>query len=126
MVIKLRLDGSGRALKGGGGMSFKLGAPPRISRAGCFLDLEMRPRRGNRFGFSALPRGYRHVGDAPTLPTHLAFGIGIAKLPGTQVVEGKVDDLRHSRRAGEHHQVCLLYTSPSPRDRQKSRMPSSA
>ena len=25
-----------------------------------------------------------------------------------------------------HRQVCLLYTSPSPRDRQKSRMPSSA
>ena len=25
-----------------------------------------------------------------------------------------------------HDQVCLLYTSPSPRDRQKSRMPSSA
>ena len=26
----------------------------------------------------------------------------------------------------EGDQVCLLYTSPSPRDRQKSRMPSSA
>ena len=26
----------------------------------------------------------------------------------------------------EHSQGCLLYTSPSPRDRQKSRMPSSA
>ena len=25
-----------------------------------------------------------------------------------------------------HYEVCLLYTSPSPRDRQKSRMPSSA
>ena len=25
-----------------------------------------------------------------------------------------------------HHCTCLLYTSPSPRDRQKSRMPSSA
>ena len=25
-----------------------------------------------------------------------------------------------------HYQYCLLYTSPSPRDRQKSRMPSSA
>ena len=25
-----------------------------------------------------------------------------------------------------YHNVCLLYTSPSPRDRQKSRMPSSA
>ena len=28
--------------------------------------------------------------------------------------------------AAERHTVCLLYTSPSPRDRQKSRMPSSA
>ena len=27
---------------------------------------------------------------------------------------------------GHHVRVCLLYTSPSPRDRQKSRMPSSA
>ena len=27
---------------------------------------------------------------------------------------------------GEHSIDCLLYTSPSPRDRQKSRMPSSA
>ena len=26
----------------------------------------------------------------------------------------------------ENHNNCLLYTSPSPRDRQKSRMPSSA
>ena len=26
----------------------------------------------------------------------------------------------------EYNQGCLLYTSPSPRDRQKSRMPSSA
>ena len=26
----------------------------------------------------------------------------------------------------EHNIACLLYTSPSPRDRQKSRMPSSA
>ena len=31
-------------------------------------------------------------------------------------------------RLAEEHQanICLLYTSPSPRDRQKSRMPSSA
>ena len=27
---------------------------------------------------------------------------------------------------GAHYYTCLLYTSPSPRDRQKSRMPSSA
>ena len=29
-------------------------------------------------------------------------------------------------RFGHRHSGCLLYTSPSPRDRQKSRMPSSA
>ena len=29
-------------------------------------------------------------------------------------------------KVGRHHSYCLLYTSPSPRDRQKSRMPSSA
>ena len=29
-------------------------------------------------------------------------------------------------RMGEQQKHCLLYTSPSPRDRQKSRMPSSA
>ena len=29
-------------------------------------------------------------------------------------------------RSDPHFPICLLYTSPSPRDRQKSRMPSSA
>ena len=37
------------------------------------------------------------------------------------VLDGQV--LMHYREQGED---CLLYTSPSPRDRQKSRMPSSA
>ena len=35
----------------------------------------------------------------------------------------------HKKRVGDVSQAvqsCLLYTSPSPRDRQKSRMPSSA
>ena len=27
---------------------------------------------------------------------------------------------------GEHSDICLLYTSPSPRDKRQSRMPSSA
>ena len=30
------------------------------------------------------------------------------------------------RREGEFFRVCLLYTSPSPRDKRQSRMPSSA
>ena len=32
----------------------------------------------------------------------------------------------HQNRANKQYRTCLLYTSPSPRDRQKSRMPSSA
>ena len=35
-------------------------------------------------------------------------------------------ELLAGQKAGERAKACLLYTSPSPRDRQKSRMPSSA
>ena len=34
--------------------------------------------------------------------------------------------LRYHGHQFRHYNPCLLYTSPSPRDRQKSRMPSSA
>ena len=34
--------------------------------------------------------------------------------------------LDNAGKASGHYKDCLLYTSPSPRDRQKSRMPSSA
>ena len=52
-----------------------------------------------------------HVTSEVELDLHLA---GIAAR-----LEGKPN-------AVMFHNVCLLYTSPSPRDRQKSRMPSSA
>src|SRR5674476_1641508 len=35
--------------------------------------------------------------------------------------EGSITEIEQ-----RHNYICLLYTSPSPRDRQKSRMPSSA
>ena len=40
--------------------------------------------------------------------------------PGDKAAEKRFKEI------GEAYAVCLLYTSPSPRDRQKSRMPSSA
>ena len=43
---------------------------------------------------------------------------------GMYVLEISGDSMSPVFRSGE--KVCLLYTSPSPRDRQKSRMPSSA
>ena len=40
--------------------------------------------------------------------------------------DGFADDPNVLWQLVENNYVCLLYTSPSPRDRQKSRMPSSA
>ena len=42
------------------------------------------------------------------------------------MVRTAVKAVRASIEANDPAQACLLYTSPSPRDRQKSRMPSSA
>ena len=41
-------------------------------------------------------------------------------------VKEDVEIRRMMQKGMERAGVCLLYTSPSPRDRQKSRMPSSA
>ena len=46
-----------------------------------------------------------------------------------ELIEGMNDQLRIYQRVARHsdqYQTCLLYTSPSPRDRYISRMPSSA
>ena len=45
-----------------------------------------------------------------------------------EVARRAADGLRQVRRAetGDVGMACLLYTSPSPRDRTRSRMPSSA
>ena len=42
------------------------------------------------------------------------------------VIDEKYDILKHPNIHRTEDGGCLLYTSPSPRDRQKSRMPSSA
>ena len=53
----------------------------------------------------------RIIADLTKLPDNLKNGIDL----------GRMKQLCAERRL-----ACLLYTSPSPRDRQKSRMPSSA
>ena len=42
------------------------------------------------------------------------------------IISGLVFAMAGSPPVAERLHLCLLYTSPSPRDRQKSRMPSSA
>ena len=53
------------------------------------------------------------------VPVLLAPMAGVTDLPFRNAVSKFGVDMVFS-------EICLLYTSPSPRDRQKSRMPSSA
>ena len=63
--------------------------------------------------------------------THVAALAKVSIATVSRVLSGrraKDDDIaKRVRKAAEQlNYSCLLYTSPSPRDRQKSRMPSSA
>ena len=59
---------------------------------------------------------------------HDGFSWWVGQIEGTASdEENNKGGYRYKVRiVGDHPKSCLLYTSPSPRDRQKSRMPSSA
>ena len=64
-----------------------------------------------------MSQSYVMSDDAVRFATMIMAGQGVSNEDATVIAECLVEaDLRG----------CLLYTSPSPRDRQKSRMPSSA
>ena len=56
--------------------------------------------------------------------------IGDQPVPDSKLDVRRLEELEAMVAADQNvpdrYQACLLYTSPSPRDRQKSRMPSSA
>ena len=60
----------------------------------------------------------------------LASNVANKDTPGYQaedlVFRASLEKALQAEQPGPLKQTCLLYTSPSPRDRQKSRMPSSA
>ena len=61
-------------------------------------------------------------GDGKKSSYEMARAKGMAKGMGARFEAKKGGSAYHTTKDGS----CLLYTSPSPRDRQKSRMPSSA
>ena len=64
--------------------------------------------------------------DSGASDLHLSVGsIPMVRINGT-MKPLNMDPLKQGDMESILPQVCLLYTSPSPRDRQKSRMPSSA
>ena len=68
---------------------------------------------GRQKGHAELYRGAEYIVDF--LPK-----VKIEIVIGDDLVEKAIDAIRRAA------QTCLLYTSPSPRDRTRSRMPSSA
>ena len=76
------------------------------------------------------PDGVLHGGATAALAETVgSSAAAIFCLPKDHMLRGIDVSAKHVRgvRSGfVHAKACLLYTSPSPRDRQKSRMPSSA
>src|SRR5665213_4311569 len=85
--------------------------------------------RADRLYFGGCAGKEHFVGYVKHFARNGLLGYGKAQVPG----DGQHRIARNAaqRRVGQGRRVddavaCLLYTSPSPRDRQKSRMPSSA
>ena len=88
------------------------------------LQYEARPRK------TTVPRQvakrFEHAANT-TLNELIARGVLVKEQGVTEWCSPAVWVPKGKKRQGEAlYRLCLLYTSPSPRDRQKSRMPSSA
>ena len=70
--------------------------------------------------------GYKSAMEVPRLQK-ITLNMGLGEAVGDKkIVEKATGDLATITGQKPVVCLCLLYTSPSPRDRQKSRMPSSA
>ena len=62
---------------------------------------------------------------AGNMATALISGLINGNFSPTKIIASSPDK-EHLQKLSEAFKICLLYTSPSPRDRTRSRMPSSA
>ena len=88
-------------------------------------DMRPHPLTVRKLKLGTMLRKYNH----PALRYSESFISGAKLLEQAQAhgLEGIVSKRRDAPyRSGEGDWICLLYTSPSPRDRTRSRMPSSA
>ena len=84
-------------------------------------DLASGKHDGTVTRFPPEPNGYLHLGHAKSI----CLNFGIAEEYGSRC-HLRFDDTNPVKEDVEYVDSCLLYTSPSPRDKSSSRMPSSA
>ena len=103
------------------------GAPKRIPKKAHRIDPHLLSKNAVKVTHTLQQAGYEAfiVGGAVR---DLALGISPKDFDvATNATPDQVQRLfRKARLIGRRFQICLLYTSPSPRDRTRSRMPSSA
>ena len=75
--------------------------------------------------FLCLPTPMRFGGECDVSILDSFFASLPDNVPGTFIIKSTVP-VGTTKKYSERHNVCLLYTSPSPRDATLSRMPSSA
>ena len=95
----------------------------------------MAKKRGLGRGLDALLGATREAAPDIPLTPEQAAAASIRRLPVEQIQRGRYQPRRHfdedklrelADSIAAQGMVCLLYTSPSPRDDNRSRMPSSA
>ena len=69
--------------------------------------------------------GFHDIIGHEKIKEHLQKAIGYQRVSHAYILSGE-EGMGRKTIAKAFAMTCLLYTSPSPRDRQKSRMPSSA
>ena len=124
--------------------------PRLLKRAGLKQDISARPEtpRGNFFQESSSPDNFRESSSPDNFQESprkeefstknwpkekIVLGLLMTKISKFEEIQKKgnlstnnLDTILQDLEKNGLMTPCLLYTSPSPRDRQKSRMPSSA
>ena len=65
-----------------------------------------------------------HAGERGAIKIYEGQLLALKTFKQDEFLKKKIEDMKEHEK--EHYEYCLLYTSPSPRDKRQSRMPSSA
>ena len=114
-------------------MVFEVGTASLMAAKGAYVPMyQLMKDAGQRFnpkGFVSAVSGYYTTTDGKMLSMPYNSSTPVLWVNKDLMKKAGLDpemDLSTWKRVGNALDACLLYTSPSPRDKRQSRMPSSA